>query len=241
MKVAICISGMPRGNMTRNLALLKSKLPYDVYLGSWTNHEIPNNLLVNGRYYYDAPNMHYHPIVDTDPISPKLETIKDKMSKGIMKSDYYERTLHHTKQILIHSYLLKDIPDDYDMIIRSRYDTVISTKVDLHKYLYKSYDENIAIGFGTRISRHKNFNILKEIPKIYPDGKNEKISNDWGWYLMDPLIMHPRKLFNHDLLNTLHNDKKLLPAENGWYQILSEPYNDSHLCVYGGAQIEKYL
>lgn len=241
MKIAICISGIPRGNMKQNLALLKSKFPYDVYLGSWSGHEIPNNLLVNGRHYYDTPKMHYHPILDTEPISPKLESIKNKMTNGVMRSDYYERTLHHTKQILIHSYLLKDIPDKYDMIIRSRYDTVISTKVDLQKYLHKSYDENIAIGFGTRTSRHKDFNVLKEIPKIYPDGKDETISNDWGWYLMDPLIMHPRKIFDNNLVNSLHNNKKLLPAENGWYQILSEPYNDNHLCVYGGAQIEKYL
>jgi hypothetical protein len=55
------------------------------------------------------------------------------------------------------------------------------------------------------------------------------------------MILHPRKLFDTNLVYKYHEECKLLPAENGWYQILGEPHNDSHLCVYGGAQIEKYL
>jgi len=67
------------------------------------------------------------------------------------------------------------------------------------------------------------------------------VSNDWGGYIMDPLILHPREIFDVDRAWTLHEEKKLLPAERGWYQVLSQPYNDNHESIYGGAQIEKYL
>lgn len=246
MKVAVCVSGICRGNVSKYLNLMKMHFPYDFFYASWQGRENEVKKHASSIYdqvrFYPEPNMHYHPILDVeDVLSPKLNTIKKKMQSGQMGLDYRERTLHHTKQILIHSYLLKDLPRKYDMIIRTRFDTMLSMSLKFDSYLKKSYEENIAIGFGTRTTRHPNMNVFKEIPKIYPDGKNEKVSNDWGWYLMDPLIFHPRKLFNNRTVNSLHKQKKLLVAENGWYQVLSQPYNDSHLSVYGGAQIEKYL
>jgi len=81
------------------------------------------------------------------------------------------------------------------------------------------------------------------LPHVWPkkDSPSPGISNDWGGYIMDPMIFHPRDIFDHDLMWKLHNEHKLMAAEMGWYQILSQPYGDNHESVYGGAQIEKYL
>ena len=237
MKVAVCVSGVARGEVDANIALMKKHFPFDFFYATWNNQS--SNL--ENCYHYSEPSMFYHPIRDiVDTPAPKLAIQKHQLVTGQYDINFYQRTLNHTKQILIHDMLLKDIPQEYNMIIRARFDTRLSTKVDFTKYLEMSYNDNLAVGFGTRTSRHSNYNVMREIPKIYPNG-NDDVSQDWGWYLMDPLIFHPRKLWNHDLVTTLHNNKQLKAAEWGWYQILSEPYKDNHMCVYGGAQIEKYL
>ena len=238
MKIAVCVSGIFRGDTIRNLNHLRAHFPYDHFFATWEN----NKCYLQNTFTYKEPKINYHPIKDIkNPKALKLKAQKEGLINGTYGKDFYERTLHHTKQILIHDMLLQDIPEDYDMIIRSRFDTYLSPNVSFNKYLARSYNENIAVGFGTRLSRHRDINIMSEVPKIYPDGTNPSVSQDWGWYLMDPLIIHPRKLWNHDLVKKLHTEKKLAAAEWGWYQILSEPYNDSHISVYGGAQIEKYL
>ena len=59
---------------------------------------------------------------------------------------------------------------------------------------------------------------------------------------MDVMIMHPRKLLDTKHAFKLHNEKKLLPAEVGWWQVLSEPTGgENHISMYGGAQIERFL
>lgn len=248
MKPAICISGICRGNVERNIENVKSHFPYDIFFATWEGCEkvIKNHGLSNENVvYFKEPKMHYHPILDPENVlSPKLKSIKKRMEINdfSLGKDYYTRTLNHTKQILIHNELLKKIPNEYDMIIRIRYDTFLSNKVNFHSYLEKSYKEGISIGFGTRTTRHKNIDVLYEIPKLYPyENMPATVSNDWGWYIMDPMIFHPRSIFDNKLVDKLHQEKKLLVAENGWYQVLSQPYGDNHLCVYGGAQIEKYL
>lgn len=243
MKVAVCVSGICRGNVKRNLQYLKEHFPYDYFFATWTGKENGMHQAgISDFYTFDEPEINYHPIRDIDgPPAPKLMTQKAKCLSGEYNSIWQGKTQHHTKQILIHDMLLTKVPDDYDMVIRTRFDTWTSPNVKFDEYLKKSYDRNIAIGFGTRASRHKNINQMVEIAKIYPNGRDETISQDWGWYLMDPLIMHPRNLWNHELVNELHTNKKLAAAEFGWYQVLSEPYGDNHTSVYGGVQIEKYL
>lgn len=245
MKIAVCVSGICRGNVQQNLEHARYHFPTaDYFFATWKNRDedITSSLGQVNYQTYDEPIMQYHPVLDIHEFpAPKLIKHKKQRKSGKLDEVWEERTVHHTKQILIHNMLLRDLPSEYDMIIRLRYDTFLSKEVDFSNYLTKSYNEKIAIGFGTRWSRHKNLDQLVEVPKIYPDGKNDSISQDWGWYLMDPLIFHPRVLWNHDLVDTLHNSKRLVAAEYGWFQILSEPYDHNHLSVYGGAHIEKYL
>jgi hypothetical protein len=239
MKVAVLYSGICRGDWNTNRFSVAKQLPYDTFYSTWNDHV---HTMPPGIDYktYKQPSIDYHCMTDVpmDILTPKL---KDNRFKATHDPQYREKTSHHTKQILAHAMMLKDLDPSYDMIIRCRYDLRVSLKVNLKQYVQRAYEENIAIGFGTRQSRHPDFNVLSEVPKIYPDNKDPSVSQDWGWYLMDPLIMHPRSLFDVDYCWKLHNDHRLLPAENGWYQILSEPWGDTHLSVYGGAQIEKYL
>lgn len=237
MRIALCYSGVARGNWLRNNTSVRYHFPKaDVFYSTWRT-AVADMPPVPYKTYGE-PTMHYHPMKDVDP---SLLTMKLRENLKLLGGkQYYDRTLNHTKQILAHAYQLQDqVPPEYDMIIRLRYDTYLSPKVDFSKYVEKAYQENIAIGFGTRTSRHPNLHELKELPRVEPKDFSE--IQDWHRYVMDPMILHPRKLFDTDMVLEYHKNKKLLPAENGWYQILSEPYGDTHECVYGGAQIEKYL
>jgi hypothetical protein len=192
---------------------------------------------------FDEPKMHYNPVLDI-PI--------DKSNSFCVDMEYYKRTfkgtdnpldetiIHRTKQILGHAMLLeKVVPQKYDMIIRTRYDTVISTQVDFLSLLNDSYNNNCAIGFGLKPKIDNNLNVLKEVNKSI--NINGEITYSWYKFLMDFMIFHPRKMFDIDLVWKLHNEKKLLVSETGWYQVLSWPFGDNHKCISGGAQIERYF
>ena len=58
-------------------------------------------------------------------------------------------------------------------------------------------------------------------------------------WLLDQLIIHPRKMINYDYIMKLHKDKKLRAAEYGWHQVLSEPYKDNHRNWHGWVNHDK--
>mgnify|MGYP001156745888 FL=1 len=245
MKIAVCLSGMVRGQVPRNLQRLKRILPYDYFFSTYTHKEedLWWFLGMNGEYtLFDEPEMHYNPVMDPPELyTRKLRLLKQDGERG-ESLGVIEKTKHHTKQILSHANLVSHIPEDYDMIIRVRYDAFISQKIDFVHYLERSLNENIAIGFGTRTSRWIDLDKLYVVPRRWPNGVDDTISQDWGSYLMDVMIMHPRKLLDTKHAFKLHEEKKLLPAEVGWWQLLSEPTGgENHISMYGGAQIERFL
>ena len=247
MKVAVCLSGICRGKVQRNLDALKEHFPYDYFFATWKGREAEASKILPGVEIqtFEEPKMHYHPVIDIPEelvTTPKMKAYRQKFQNGGYGHDMKVRTLNHTKQVLGHAYQLQTLDPSYDMIIRVRYDVLVSDKVDFTKYLEESYNNKEAIGFGVRGGRHKSIHNFKEIEKIYPNEMTPPdVSHDWGWYLMDPLIFHPRSLFDVGRTLKLHEEKKLMAAEWGWYQVLSKPYGDNHRSVYGGAQIEKYL
>ena len=247
MKVAVCFSGICRGKVQRNLEALRKHFPYDYFFSTWEGREEEAKKLLPGVEIltFPEPKMHYHPVIDIPEelvSTPKMKAYRQKFSNGAYGPPMKTRTLNHTKQILAHTYQLQQLDPSYDMIIRVRYDVFVSDQVDFKPFVEDSYNSNLAIGFGVRGSRHSTIHKFKEVEKIYPNEMNHNtVSHDWGWYLMDPLIFHPRKLFDVDRTLKLHEDKKLMAAEWGWYQVLSKPYGDTHRSIYGGAQIEKYL
>lgn len=244
MKTAICISGIPRGSIHTNVKITQSIFDGDVFYATYHDQEKTIQKYIQDYFLHPEPVISYHPLADVpEHIMPPV--YKTWMLRDRIKTDFMlrQRMSHQSKQIFAHDMLLSEVPEDYDMIVRMRYDTRLSIKADLKSMLIRSYENNIAIGFGVRTSRHKSLDVLAEIPKIWPNrhAPTPGVSNDWGGYIMDPLILHPRKLWSSERLKDLHAKKSVLAAERGFYQILSQPYGDTHECYYGGAQIEKYL
>lgn len=238
MKIAVCYSGLCRGDWVKNHNSVRHHFPTADYFFSTWNHAVVDMPALIEYTTYPEPKMHYHPWGDVPP--EQLTWKAQQLVKNDLPKPYYrERTLHHTKQILAHAYQLEnDVPKEYDMIVRVRYDAYVSPKVDFTEYLNRAYENKLAVGFGTRTKRHPNLHEFKELPKEWP---GEKGPHDSHQYIMDPMIIHHRDVFDPSLAWKLHNEKKLMPAENGWWQVVSEPYGDNHYSVYGGVQVQKYL
>ena len=125
---------------------------------------------------------------------------------------------------------LKKIPPRFDLIIRVDWNTQIDRQVDLNHWIRKAYEKG-PVGFMCRDNRGPEFG----------KGKVEEIANDnpeddWFGFLPSTFIIHHRKHFDHSLVRKMMREGRLAPAQWGWYQILSQPYNDIHSSVHGFAQ-----
>ena len=240
MKIAICISGLARGNIKRNIGYLKKAVPdVPMFFSSWEEHKNDESERYNSTYYPE-PTMHYNPWCECvkDNPHPKYHVYKKQFLEKTGES-HKKKLLNATKQLIAHAYQVADLPQEYDMIIRARWDTVVSEKVNFSKYLEQSYNENMAIGFAIRGGRWTDLNSFKDIDHVFINEDTDIMwSRDWSYWLNDFLIFHPRNLYDTELVHKLHKEKKLWPAEYGWYQMLSTL--DNHHCVYGGVVIEKF-
>lgn len=239
MKIAICISGIARENSVRNVGLVKKSFDGDIFYATWESTVNKYSSKFKCDLYPEPEikyNMWTHPNCVCDHY--KYHGYRKKFNTGEYKSS--SKFSRATKQILGHAFQLQNLPSDYDLIIRTRWDTYVSTAVDFTKYINEAYNENKAIGFAVRGSRHSNVNKFKEYEQIYVDKNTPPhYSRDWTQWLNDNLIIHPRNLFDSEKAFNLNDQCKLLPAEFGWYQMLS--VNDNHKCVYGGAAIDRYV
>ena len=239
MKIAICISGIARPNSIRNVELVKQSFGGDVFFATWESTVNEHSAKFECDLYPE-PKINYNPWTDKNCVCMhyKYHGYKNKFLAGEYSTN--SKLMNATKQIIAHAYQLQDLPAEYDLIIRTRWDTYVSPKVDFAKYINESYNEYKAVGFAVRGGRHNDVHKFKEYEQIYVNETTPpQYSRDWAWWLNDNLIIHPRSLFDCDKALRLDADRKLLPAEYGWYQMLS--VDDNHKCVYGGAAIDRYV
>lgn len=224
MKVAVCFSGLTYPDSEQLVKLMKKRFPvYDFFYGTWKGCKSP----FENTFYFDEPVIHYHPYLDIDmeefPI-PKLKDILETADIKLKQGPWMNKAVHQTKQIIAHSYMLDNIPEEYDMVIRCRWDLHFYDMVlPIENFIDESRVKRKAIGFSRKLSD-------KNGP--WWSAKGTHRHNWWEGFLMDLLIIHPRDLFDKKRMWQLHEDKKLIAAEMGWYQVLSQPYGDNHDCYF---------
>lgn len=234
MRVAVCVSGACRskGNLAKNIRLLKSKFPgADFYFATWDSYKpvFERTFPDEKCMYFPEPVMTYHPYTDIreeDYVSPFVKTYC--RTDIVICKESTEWALHHTKQILIHFWLADTIKDKYDVIVRTRFDVILSKYANFSYDLLDTYDNQRANGFA---SYEKNINVIRQ----YPRQCAEDFHNTW---LVDMLIMHPPSAIDVALVERLHAEKKLHGGEMGWFQVLSLPYGSKHRCHSGW--VDKY-
>lgn len=225
MKVAVCIGGIMYPDSEPLMEAAQNKFPqYDFFFGVWKGRENSLSDKLNA-WSFEEHEPKYHPYLDVDipNLARKVSEIrKDMKTKPKRLASLIEKAPHQTKQIIMHSHMLDLIPPEYDMIMRTRFDIkfINNNDIDWESLIEKSYNENRTIGIATK---------FPYMPQLFDPKDDPK----WGWrlwegYVMDLVICHPRKLFDKELMSSLHEKQKLLAAEFGWYQILSQPHGDTH-------------
>lgn len=232
MKVAVCFSGKTYPDSGKLVNMMKNRFPtYDFFYGTWEGEKSP---FPKQTHYFKEPEVDYHPYLDIPLDEYPIQRIKDILAKAEAKGGTPEawaknfqmmnKANHQTKQIFAHSYMLDTIPEEYDMIIRARWDLHYYDKfLPLENFVDESYNMNKAIGFSKKLS-HGNH--------AWWSAKGTHRHPWWDCFLMDLLIIHPRKLFDRERMYELHNSKKLIAAEFGWWQVLSQPYKNNHDCYF---------
>jgi len=240
MKVAVCISGAfktgnPNGDLVRNNAIQKAKFPNaDFYYATWESFRpeferlFPNEKCV----YFPEHEVQYHPyeISRKHHLSEFYQKTGDWAKKGGKKR--WEWTSHHTKQILIHSWLMDTIKEEYDVIVRTRFDGFISKNADFAPYLKDTFKNNRANCFGA--THQETFEQLSEIIPA----KNIKQAS-WSVRLLDQLIIYNADAMNGDNVNKLNENHLLLAAEYGWHQVISLPHGSKHRNFSGWVNHDK--
>lgn len=229
MHVTLCVSGKFTGIDFTDL--LRERLPHDsFYTATYTGSDY------DADFYMDEPEVTYHPVLDTEPYPDETSwerrvtfSTPDSALHPLALS-FKNKSINWNKQILIHNHMMKNIPE-CDVVMRSRFDTVVSDRIDWNPLIKESLEENIAIGFNSlnlvssSIRHFHQLNLMQE--QVF-------------YYINDALIIHPYKLWNCDLVDELYKDKKLKGAEEGWYQVLSEPYGMYHHSYTGGAYLNEF-
>ena len=236
MKIAVCVSGQQR-NIPRFSYSILEKIMFhafrnveaDYYYQTWNINKLNDrerNVLV-----LPEPDIHYNPVHD-----PKLVTGTWIKKRKDDVENPHPKLFHGTKQILAHNHLCKAITKKYDMIVRCRYDLYFSDVLDYKKLLEKSHEEG-PYGFAWQSGKmHPNdLNVLDNPYTIKKSKDNER----WQGMLTDNMIFHKPEHFNTEYVDHLHDNKELLTAEAGWYQVLSHPYNDHHTNFIGGVLCSK--
>ena len=240
MRVAVCVSGAfntgnPKGDLVKNNRIQKEKFPNaDFYYATWESFRpeferlFPNEKCV----YFPEHKVQYHPyeLAKEHHLSDFYEQTANWAKKGgKARMDW---TSHHTKQILIHSWLVDTIEKEYDVIVRTRFDGFISKSANFAPYLEDTFKNNRANCFGA--THQEKFDRLREIRS----NKNSK-EGSWSVRLLDQLFIYNANAMDSNMVNTLNEEQLLLAAEYGWYQVISLPHGSNHRNFSGWVNHDK--
>lgn len=236
MKVAVCISGLLTEHCVKNNEIMKRKFPdADFYYGSCLSEaEKFQRIFPNERgFFFEEPVIHYHPYnVRHIPNDPTYEKYFIKSKRSVRKNQ--ERIVwsyNSTKQHLSHAHLLEKLEDNYGIIVRARFDTVISesNKVEFKKLIVDSHKNHRAHGFNTMYPKH--FERIKRI--------THKNAPRTQFRVFDYLIIYPRDMIDPKIVFDLHKNKTLRPSEYGWHQLLRESFGNNNVNWSGWVHLEK--
>lgn len=224
MKVAVLISGLVKsghrlGDLKRFNKIFKEKFSRaDFYYGTWDSNadNFEKNFPNEKCHYFPEPENHYHPYIDV-PIEAHVSKYFTERVEWAKKLPLEKKkwTAHHVKQHLIHCMLFDKLEEEYDIIVRARFDGFIHKAANFDPYIKDTYETGVVHGFT--VTRKDMFDKFYDSPM--EKGSKHEV------YMLDQLIIHHAKNIDTRKVYELYQNKQLHAAEFGWYQILSMPYN----------------
>ena len=239
MKIAVGISGIYRprvGSVEKNIEQIQRKFDADMYYHTWDEYEkdIPAEYKMNtGVSFFTSPEpiVKYHPIYDPAPTNNR------KHAWYIKTRDPRTKFKHSNKQIIGYCNLYDNIPKNYDLYIRTRWDVMINTKFHFYEWFDNAINSG-PVGFMIRESGPNYFDFHKNEGRMVVKDESNENHNDWYQMLSDSLIIHSSEHLDTKRVYQLHEEKQLIGAEWGWWQVMSKPYGGlGHTSVYGGARL----
>lgn len=223
MKVAAVYSGLYRefdGWDTNHEKI--TKYCDDVLYTTWKGKPKPNKKVVT----FSEPIIDYKPMQIPEVVRRWPRMISHFDNPGQMWL---------TKQIVAHQYACDYIgAENYDVIIRMRYDIWLGNQ-DWKGFIDKVSEEKVVISFGGWSGEmDRNKNICEEL--IIPTPKNGGTKMEGQ--MLDFMNIHPGYKMKDGV--RLHNEKKLMPANLGWQQVLADPYPEETINYGGGAMLSRY-
>ncbi len=239
MKVAVCVSGQCVSN-NKNTSILRNNsrlrehfVGADFYYATWDSFRniFEQNFPDQQCFFFKEPEINYHPYAIPQKYweSDRYGKTKDFITAGGDK--LWDWSRNHTKQLLIHAWLCKNLPHEYDVIVRTRFDVWIHKKADLMPFIVDTYRNNRINAITA--TKKKSFAELKAF-----DTSEGGTHREW---LVDQLIIYPAKFLNLDYVDYLNDSKRLHPAEMGWFQILSKPNKSMHKSYDGWVNHDKNI
>lgn len=230
MKIAVCVSGITsRIPEYKKVVELQKKVfnGYDFFFQQWKDYPEPD---VPNCLYTDEPTWDYHCILETK-VKPDCDIFRRYTKPGgkIDKKGLKKQFTFSANQIISHAHLVDSLPNEYTHIIKTRFDTLVSTRVDFQPYI-EMLKQGWNVGFYTGgKSNPTPEHSLTEYDHTGPRCK---------WRLFDHLLFHPRDRLQNVL--KLKKEKNLLGAEWGWYQLLVDQWGDlKYKNVVGGESLIK--
>tara|TARA_R110000868_G_scaffold289244_1_gene549377 strand:- start:3909 stop:4796 length:888 start_codon:yes stop_codon:yes gene_type:complete len=253
--------------LRRIIAMYQREMPWIQIIGAcWDTCELNEEIGIP-VHRFPEPVMHYKPYEANEHVYYAFSQYKkkiDNMARSPGKlPDENNRDTHQTKQMLIHNELLKKFEGEFDVVIRVRWDALLGRGLQMYRLVEEAMMCPAVVSLGCR----STFNVgldnrvmtydskycdgicgpphikPKDQPGMYPYRGSENEAKVWVTKHQVPMmtdygpIIHRTHDWNTELIDRLHKDKLLLPAEWGWYQVLVEHPQNRHRHWDGGAVI----
>jgi hypothetical protein len=254
MRVGIFIQGQLRRSeeeLLSSLRLLEDAFPNAEFCYSLWNTEYENRKEFCDKYLTGNLELFEEFDIGYEPYLDNPGAIQDYQYLKKYNKPNPSRHRHQTKQILLHNELLKKYGHRYDVIVRTRWDSTISPTVDFTSILKECYDTPATIScMGRSTISPYMMNIIeradwKEPYYTFKGGDGKFFVADVSSHCMfsdSGIIIHRVDDWDCDLVDRLHNTKKLLAAEFGWHQILVQGTKHHQWIHYdGGAMLTRCI
>ena len=233
--IAVCVSGIASfiPEYEKVIELQKKVFgKYDFFFQQWEGYPEPK---VPNCVFTPEPKWDYHVMADVK-VKPDCSIFRRYTEKpnGKMyrKPRLFEQFKHSANQQMAHHYLVESLPGKYKTIIRLRFDTLVSTKVDFNPYI-KMAEDGWVIGFNTGQAPGGNPTPIHKLEEQAHDAPG------CPWRIWDHIQFHPRDRLTNVL--EMKNKQELNGSEWGWYQIFAHQSNNmKYKNIFGGESIVKW-
>ena len=232
--IAVCVSGIASftPEYEKVIELQRKVFPYDFFFQQWEGYPEPN---VPNCLYTPEPKWDYHVMEDVK-VKPDCDIFRryTKKPDGKMyrKKKLYTQFKHSANQQMAHAHLVASLPEKYKTIIRLRFDTLVSTKVDFAPYI-KLAEEGWVIGFDCGQAPGGNPSPIHKLEEQAYDAPG------CPWRIWDHIQFHPRDRLKNVL--EMKEKQELNGSEWGWYQIFAhQSNNNKYKNIFGGESIVKW-